>query len=265
MMKPKTFWKLAAVFVALGVGCARADEMREVNIYSFLTPAGAKLIPPTAEHPALCLIVNGGYHEEGATTAGEKPPAPDKVDALVKKALVAAHYLDIEDQKNPKELDYIIVYYCGYMNPEIEEPDDATDNSSLNFNGSMMIALVAGDSMNRMMPGTMPWQEAMQAAEEERYFVFISAYSPAAYFKNNRERKLLWRAQMSLASTGTTIDKSIAVLANSSVAYLGRPTSEPKHVIENMDRPSQVIIGTPETKEYLPGTDSAKPDNTPQK
>jgi hypothetical protein len=109
----------------------------------------------------------------------------------------------------------------------------------------------------------MEWNDTLAAAKESRYFVFIAAYSPAAYI-NKREKKLLWRAQMSLPSNGVTMNQSIDALVYSSVAYLGRPTDLPKHVFENLDRPSQVIVGTPETKEFLPATDSSKP-NDPQK
>ena len=264
-MKIQMFWKLAAISVALGLGWARADHTREVNIYSFLTPAGEKLTPPTAGHPATCLLMNGGYHEEGALVAGEKPVAPGKIEPLVLKALATAHYMSYVPEKFPHdatELDYIIVYSWGYMNPS-EDSDPSSDDSTttVTFNGASMLALVAGDSISRMTPNTMDWEDAMAAAEDSRYFVLIAAYSPAAYI-NKHERKLLWRAQMSLPSNGITLDQSVGALVDSSVGYLGRQTNTPKQVFENMDRPSHVILGTPETKEYLPATGSSKPNAT---
>ena len=40
-------------------------------MHAYLTEAGKKLTPPTADHPATCLLMNGGYREEGALVAGE--------------------------------------------------------------------------------------------------------------------------------------------------------------------------------------------------
>ena len=274
-MNPKFFWKLAAFFVVLGAGWVRADDVRAVNIYSYVTPAGKKLTPPTIDHPANYFLVNGGYHEAGELVAGEKPPAAEKVEAMVQKALSAAHYIDIHLQKNPKELDYLIVYYWGYMNPKTQDTDsddvdsdDGNVSPTVNMNGAAMISLVAGDSINRMTPNTIAWDDVMQAAEDDRYFVFIAAYSPAAYFKNNRERKLLWRAQMSPPSDGVTFEKSIKVMVDSSVNYLGRETDRPQQVTVDMNRSGHVDIGTAEVQEYLPATSGptqAKPGDTPKK
>ncbi|MGA3006543.1 MAG: hypothetical protein ABSE59_01500 [Opitutaceae bacterium] len=249
---------LSVLCVMLGVGCLRADNIRDVNVYSYVTPAGAKLTRPTADRPANYYLINGGLHEEGSVMAGEKPPAPDRVDALVHKALTAAHYIDIHYQQNPKELDYIIVYYWGTMNPKIVDADEGDDNDAdvtptVSFNGASMLALVAGDSLDRMTPNTQTWDETLAAAEQNRYFVFIAAYSPAAYFKDNkRELKLLWRAQMSLPSDGVTFDESIDALVTSSVSYLGRPTDLPQQVFLDLDRNAHVDVGAPVVKEYLP-------------
>jgi hypothetical protein len=269
----KSIGKLIALFVLLGLGSARADRMSDVNVYSFLTPAGQKLAPPTGDQPAICLLVNGGYHENGAIVAGENPPSADKVQMLVQKALAAAHYLAFSPGNLPKsrelKLSYIIVYYWGYMNPTVQEADAGDDNDAdasptVDFNGPSMLSLVAGDSLNNMVPNSQAWNEALAAAEQNRYFVFIAAYSPAAYFKDDkREKKLLWRAQMSLPSDGVTLDQSIAALVASSVNYLGRPTELPKLVNMDLDRSADVIIGTPEVKAYLPPVDAAKPAGPP--
>jgi hypothetical protein len=274
-MESKTFGKLAALFIMLGAGWIRADDVRPVNIYSYVTPAGKKLTAPTIDHPANYLLISGGYHEAGELVGGEKPPAPEKVEALVQKALSAAHYIDIHLQNNPKQLDYLIVYSWGYMNPKVQDTDSADVDSddgnvspTVNMNGAAMMSLVAGDSINRMTPNTIEWEDAMLATEDNRYFVFISAYSPSAYFKDNKKvKKLLWRAQMSLPSDGVTFDKSIKPLVDSSVNYLGRETIRPQQVTVDMDRSGHVEVGTAEVQEYLPATSGpiqTKPGDTPK-
>ena len=95
------------------------------------------------------------------------------------------------------------------------------------------------------------------AAQDDRYLVFISAYSPSAYI-NKKEKKLLWRAQMSLASNGVNLDQSIQALVDSSVNYLGRATDMPRQVTIDMDRAAHVDIGTPTVEEYIPVIDMSK-------
>jgi hypothetical protein len=258
----RTLCKLAVVFVLLGVSCAHADNLRDVNIYSFLTEAGKQLVPPTADHPATYLLISAGYKEEGELVAGEKSPDPKKVATLVRKALSNAHYIGVK--KDSKELDLIVVYYWGYMNPQIDESADDDETPSINFNGASMVALVAGNSMDQMTPNTSTWQDTIAASEESRYFVFIAAYSPAAYV-NKHQKKLLWRAQMSVASNGVNLDQSINALVDSSVNYLGRATETPQQVNMDLDRTAHVDIGTPEVEEYIPTIDMSKPKDAPKK
>ncbi|HTQ31531.1 MAG TPA: hypothetical protein VMI53_10005 [Opitutaceae bacterium] len=272
--------KFAIVLALLGAGAtlARADRTRDVIVYSYVTDAGKKLIPPTPDHPATYLLIPGGYREEGEKIAGEKPPSPDKINQFVRNALAAANYrgvnakalgaLNGEFTKNfpagynpakddSKALDYIIAYHWGYMNPEVVDlGSDLSDESQaanrLVFNQPQMIALVAGASIDRLTPGFSDYNNIIQATEQNRYFVVISAFSPAAYL-NHRVKKLLWRAQMSLDSSGTTQEESMPALVSASVPYLGRATDIPRQINESLDRPSQVIMGAPEVKEYLPG------------
>ncbi|HTQ31530.1 MAG TPA: hypothetical protein VMI53_10000 [Opitutaceae bacterium] len=244
-----TLAKSAAVLLALSMSTAVvcAERSRDVIVYSYVTEAGKKMTPPTPDHPAACLLVAGGYREEGQTVAGEKPPPPEKVDQLVRKALAADNYEGLT--RDSKQIDYIIVYHWGYMNPEIE---DFGGGEKIIFNQAQMLALVAGASFDRMNPGFSDYNDTIQALEENRYFLVISAYSPAAYFKHNRQKKLLWRAQMSLDSIGTDQTESLPALVSASVPYLGRTTDLPQQVNESLERPSQVILGAPEVKEYLP-------------
>ncbi|HTB79910.1 MAG TPA: hypothetical protein VK717_03385 [Opitutaceae bacterium] len=243
----RNLYKFAAVLVLLGTraGLARAERTRDVIVYSYVTPAGKKMLQPTHDHPAIYLLIKGGYREEGEKVAGEKSPPPEKVESMVRNALAAANYQGVT--ADSRELDYIIAYHWGYMNPE--KIDGVT------FNQPMMLALVAGGSLDKMNPGFPPWEDITQAADNDRYFIVISAYSPGAYV-NHHEKKLLWRAQMSLDSDGTTQDESMPALVSASVAYLGHETTLPQEINESLERPSQVIISAPVVKEYLPAIET---------
>lgn len=248
----RTLYKFGTALALLGMftSMTRAERSRDVIVYSLVTDAGKKLAPPTASNPASYLLISGGYREEGEKTVGEKSPPPEKIEQMVRNALTAAHYQEIN--KNSKELNYIIVYHWGYMNPETDDFGDPDNTGNkIVFNEPMMLALVAGASLDKLDPGFSDYTNIMQAAGQNRYFLIISAYSPAAY-KKNREKKLLWRAQMSLDSDGTNQNESMPALVSASVSYLGHETDIPKQIDESLERPSQVIIGTPEVKEFLP-------------
>lgn len=278
-------YKFAMFPVVLGtiVSLARADLTRDVIVYSYVTEAGQKLTPPTPDHPATYLLIPGGYVEEGDKVAGEKTVPWEKIDRYVRNALTAADYRganfkamgvlngEFTDKfpatydpakDDSKNLDYIISYHWGCMNPEVAEPgsDQSDESNALNrivYNQPQMFALVAGASLDKMTPDFPPWNEIVQAADENRYLVVISAYSPAAYL-NHHVKKLLWRAQMSLNSEGTTQAESMPALVSASVPYLGRATNLPQQINEDLSRPSKVIIGEPQVQEYLP--DSRRPD-----
>jgi hypothetical protein len=276
---------LSKFAAALGLLCAsagmaHAERTRDIIVYSLVTEAGKKMTTPTSDHPATCLFIAGGYREEGEQVAGEKSPPPEKIEQMVRNALAAAHYHGANSKawgvfngtpggnfpasydparSDSKTIDYIIVYNWGYMNPEtMDMGDDPADNpadkgNQIVFNKPMMLALVAGASLDKMEPGIPPWDDIAQAADTNRYFIVISAYSPVAYILRH-EKKLLWRAQMSLESSGTSQDESMPALISASVPYLGHETDIPQQINESLDRPSQVIMATPEVKEYLPVT-----------
>ncbi|HTB79911.1 MAG TPA: hypothetical protein VK717_03390 [Opitutaceae bacterium] len=278
----RTLHKFAAALALLGAsaGLAHAERTRDVIVYSMVTEAGKAMTPPTADHPATCLLIAGGYHEEGDKAAGEKSPPPEKIEQMVRNALAAAHYHGANSKalgvfngtpggnfpanydpakSDSQTIDYIIAYNWGYMNPEtMDMGDDPTDKSNqIVFNKPMMLVLVAGASLDKMEPGVPPWDDIAQAADTDRYFIVISAYSPAAFIKRH-EKKLLWRAQMSLDSDGTSQVESMPALVSASVPYLGRETDIPQQINESLDRPSQVIIAAPKVKEYLPAVPAQK-------
>jgi hypothetical protein len=265
-------YKLGFALALLGTsaGLARAERTRDVIVSSLVTEAGKKMIPPTSDHPATCLFIAGGYREDGDKAAGEKSPAPEKIEQMVRNALAAAHYYGANSKalglfngtpggtfpanydpakSDSKTVDYLIVYHWGYMNPEtMDMGDDPTDKTNqIVFNKPMMLALVAGASLEKMEPGVPPWDDIAQAADTDRYFVIISAYSPAAFLKRH-EKKLLWRAQMSLDSDGTNQGESMPALVSASVPYLGHETDVPQEINESLDRPSHVIMAAPEVK-----------------
>src|SRR5581483_6651649 len=122
-------------------GIVRAEPTRAIITYSYVTDAGKKISRPTPEHPATYVLVSGGYRQEGEKVENEKTIPPEKVEQMVRSALAADNYYgatskalgvfngtpthsfpaNYDPTNDSKELDCILVYYWGYMNPEVAD------------------------------------------------------------------------------------------------------------------------------------------------
>lgn len=230
-----------------------AAASRDVIVYADRTPDGKNVAPPTAEHPTYYYLLSGGYRQEGETVAGESSPPALAVAQLVAKALADRHYLLI-GKTSPKP-DLLIVFHWGYMNPEKEDFGDVDNPQQVFFNEKEMLALVAGDSLGTIMPDTMEREDLMQAAGDDRYFVVISAFDFAAATRH--QKKLLWRARMSIPSNGTMLAEVLPALVSSGAPFFGGDSGVPKHVWVNPQLPGgRVEAGAP-TVVGWPGSASA--------
>lgn len=244
----------------LATGVARAGAAAgegEVIVYTNLTEEGKKLTPPTREHPSYYVLIPGGYRQEGATVAGEKPPPPNAVAKLVHAALVKQNYRPAM-QKGPPPDQYIVVHW-GYINPDTLEAGDPENPRNVTLNQREMVALVAGNSISKMDPFFMEFRDVMDAASEDRYFVVVSSFDFAAASATPRKKVLLWRARMSVPSAGFTLDEVLGALVASGGPLFGRQTEFAKHVWTRLVPEGHVRVGTPtEVKDTKPTPGPAK-------
>jgi hypothetical protein len=230
----------------------------EVNVNVDLTPAGRKLTLPTREHPAYYFPVVGGYREEGAVTAGDKAPPRRMVVRQLAKTLAEHGYL-VAGAKTPAPT-VLLVFHWGCMNPEIEEFGDVSgdpeESRKLFLNQKKMLALVAGQSLANL-DLDFEREAVMQGAEEDRYFVVISAFDFAA--AQQRKKVLLWRTKMSTTADTGDIGDVLATLIKSGGPWLGRETVRPVWTKQPFEPRGTVKLGDLKVQEYL------EPGRTPDK
>jgi hypothetical protein len=233
-----------------------ADPRCEVNVNVSLTGAGRKLPPPTKEKPAFYFPLLAGYREEGSLVAGEKKPPPVLVAHVLAKALAAQGYLVVAKDTPPPSL--LLVVFWGYMNPQIDEFGDAENPQTVFFNQKEMLALVGGQTLGNL-DLSFEREAVMQGAEDDRYFVIVSAYD----FADARKKKktLLWTARMSTPSAGMTLAEVLPALINSGGPLFGRETTVPKWVSAPLAPEGKVEIGTPTVVPEKPAAPS--PAGTP--
>ena len=204
-----------------------AERTCEVNVNVSLTPAGRKIVPPTKEHPVYYFPFVAGWREEGAVMAGEKAPARVLFTQPLARALAGQGYLVMGAETPPPTL--LLVFHWGALNPEIDEVGGADPDQpqTMFFNRREMLALVGGQKLDAL--GLNFEREAvMQAAEDDRYFVIVSAYDYADAVK--KKKTLLWQARMSTPSNGVTMPDVVAALVESGAPYFGRETARPEWV-----------------------------------
>jgi hypothetical protein len=233
--------RFALAWFTLGVIAVRAATPKiEVNVVVDMTEAGRKTVPPSKDKPVYYFPVVAGYREEGAIVAGEKAPPKLPVIHELARALAVQGYVVVGPNTPPPSL--LIVLHWGYMNPQIDELGDSANPQKIFFNQKEMLALVGGNTLPNLEL-SFEREDVMQGAEEDRYFIIVSAYDWSAALQ--KKKVPLWSAKMSVPSHGVTLDEVIPALAKAGGPQFGRETIRPKQVVEPFGREGKVEVGTP--------------------
>ncbi|MDB6115660.1 MAG: hypothetical protein JWQ62_2605 [Lacunisphaera sp.] len=236
-----------------------AQKSCEVAVNVEVTAAGKKILPPSPAHPAYYFPVVGGFREEGAVKSGEKAPERPMVLHRLATTLAAQGYLVVGPQTPPPSV--LLAFHWGSMNPQIDEFGDLEDPQKLFYNQREMVSLVGGHTLGNLDL----WSEreaVMQGAEEDRYFVVVSAFDFDAAQK--KQKVLLWRAKMSTGSAGGSMEDVVAALITAGGPHFGRETLRPAWETTPLENRGQVNLGELQVKEYMePAKAPAPPPKKP--
>jgi hypothetical protein len=249
-----------ALVLALSARGLAADPQLEVNVNVAMTDEGRKISPPTKAKPAYYFPLVMGYREEGEKVAGETKPATKPIVHLLAKALAEQNYLVLTAEHPQPSL--LLVFHWGYMNPEIAEFGVGEDSNKVFFNQREMVALLGGQTLGNL-DLDFEREAVMQGAEDDRYFVTVSAYDFAA--ARQHKKLLLWQARMSTPSAGFTMAQVIPTLITSGGPQFGRESIRPTWVTAPAARQGKVEVGTPTVKEYLEPPPLPAPAEKPAK
>lgn len=235
---------LAAVAVS---SLPAAPKETEVNVNVILTEAGRNFASPAPGAPVYYYPLVGGFREEGAIMAGDKPPARNAVLRQLAKTLAEQGYLVMN--KNSPSPTVALVFHWGSMNPEIFNAFEGDDENAFELfsNQSQMLALVGAQMSSPFVRG-MEREAILEAAREDRYFVVVSAYDIKAALQ--KRKVLLWRARMSTPSLGVTADQVMGALIKSGGPHFGKETRRPALITAPLEQRERVDLGEMEVKEY---------------
>jgi hypothetical protein len=235
--------RLTCLLAALPCGLLpAADPQLSINVNASRTDAGKKAATPTPASPVFYFPVVGGYQERGLLAAGEtKPPAKDVVHLLA-KALAGQGYLVYSPGKTPPPA-VLLVFFWGYINPQIDNAGvDPSLAQRFFFNQPEMLALVGGDTLDHL-DLDFEREEVMQAAEQDRYFVMVSAFDFPAALKHKKVK--LWSARMSVPSAGISIMDALPALISQGAPLFGRETVRPVWITVPAAPEGRVEVGQP--------------------
>jgi hypothetical protein len=264
--------KLLVVFLVTGLSAFASVRQIEVNVVVDMTPEGRKREPPSPDHPTYYLPIVGGYRQEGTSFAGEKRPTQNALLHLAAVELANQSYFVCQPTKaHPPDI--ILVFNWGYMNPEratlpapvlshTEKDPGAngdSDDISVQFNDRQMLDLVGGAAIGNVKNDSDREQVAVRA-EENRYFIAITAYDYAASI-HSQKKVPLWQEKVSVPSQGVGYDDVAGALVAAAGPFFGRETVTPKQFSVPAVPEGRVLLGTPritDDKDATPAPTGAK-------
>ena len=224
------------------------------------TADGAKVTRPTPQQPAYYVALDEGYREAGDPIANEKPPTAAEVARALRQALAAGGYQPATAQTPPTLL---LVYHWGSLNRDSLAIRRGMD---LDPNLKARVALVAGRRYEREIDDeiiqhqlaremrtsfpaarflTIQAQQLRELAQDNRYFVIVSAYDYAALGRH--EARLLWRTKMSASNAGVAMYAALPALLQGGGPYFGRDADEPQFVRVPLGPEGKVETGAPDS------------------
>ena len=219
----KTLLTLGLALLALQSVCPGRSSI-DVLVVAEQTVPGARLAPPTLEHPAYYVAYDAGYIEAGAPIAGLTPPAAIAINRALRTALRSADYEAAPVQMVPS---LVLIYHWGSIRREF-------------LNG-----LFNGGNLEARLSLVAPWKMVLRAEEfladrreadggyvasdlrstlelaaGAHYFVIVSAYDFADLTRHTTT--LLWRVRLSAQENSGSMEEVLPALIGICGPYLGR-------------------------------------------
>jgi hypothetical protein len=235
---------LAALFA---LSCASAPLQArdtEVVVVADRTAEGKDFQPPTPENPVFYILASAGAKELGTLFANEKIPPASEVEPAVRAALTKQGYQPAT--KRHPDASLLIVYSWGSINPtEYGMSDEGLP--ALNTMRGQLLGLLGGEKVD-LSPRSPERAYFFTEAEAGRYFLLVGAYDYAAFQKG--EKKMLWRARVSMPTRGTNLPAALPVLLAAGSPFFGQDEPKPLAVPTNL-RGTDIQIGQPVVKEFI--------------
>lgn len=218
----------------------QSNPQLEMTYVGELTDFGRTLTPPTPEHPVYYVTYNTGYRMFG-DTMGDNPPKSEYLDKILRHSLSKNSYLPAT-RKHPPQL--ALIFHWGAHNAMDFEMRSLFPHLSQRHILERSY-LVGGHKFrksiaDRLAYGDFPTYHTTKnefltyQASLGLYFAVVSAYDMAAFQEGTR--RLVWRASMTVNTTGVSMVDSLPALILSAAPAFGRDMTEPDIVLRRVRR-----------------------------
>lgn len=212
----------------------------EMTVVSHVTEHGRSLPQPDTERPAYYVAHNSGYTTRGEFM-GDHPPEADYLSGVLQRALEQNGYRPATAEHPPT---LALIFHWGshnQMDPEMRRifPELARrhvrERSLLvggrAFETSIARRMAYGDFLT---DHTAKNDFLTDQASMGLYFAVVSAYDLAAL--RAKQRRLVWRASLTVNSNGVSMVDSLPALILSAAPVFGREMKSPEIVLRRVRR-----------------------------
>ena len=225
------------------------------------TPAGALRRPATPSAPVYYMALNAGYHDFGATTAGDKLPMPQAMIRTIVKILAKDGYLPADANHPPTQ---VLIFTWGTLCPNMIPDPDNPGMPDIQLNRTQMIRFLGGDKLglvseypsefgDTLYPGlTLFDPDARAIAEVARESLYVVALAGYEFpMKEPKHPKQLWQTRICCPAAGLVMEDTLPTMLAIATPYIGNATSHPVWVNASDRYKPDVRIGNLKFEEYL--------------
>jgi hypothetical protein len=206
-----------------------------MTLFCQLSPYGKTLPEVTAEHPAYYVIHLGGLKEFGEVYAGQVSPSNEYMERMLTRALTVNGFLPAEADQHPPTL-VLITHWGAHQSMDFEtrqlfpEQERRQRLERARLVGGNPFLEKTNEAMEFGGPLVRDQRREFfdYQAAHDLYFAIVTAYDYAALSRG--ERKLVWRANLTVNGEGVNLAESLPPLVLSAGPVLGRDTTEPQIV-----------------------------------
>jgi hypothetical protein len=134
-----------------------------------------------------------------------------------------------------------IACYVGMAN---RSPLAVSIGPPVDYESRDMRALVGGETLVDMNRFDWRVNEILAEANTDRFYLVLQASDGGDVQRGVDKPRLLWNAQMSVRSAGTSMVDALPTMATAGFAYFGRETKFPEQVIKPLGN-TEVLFGDP--------------------
>jgi hypothetical protein len=213
----------------------------EMTVVSELTPYGRTLPPASPARPVYYLGVNSGLLERGDGVAGDHPPDANYLGRLLATALRTNGFLPATNLHHATQVLFFHwgTHYAMDFDMRALFPEKAyrelLERAGLVGGTSFKQSLVRQISYGETIVDPSAKRDFLASqASSNLYFIIVSAYDYAALA--HKDRRLIWRANLTVAAAGVSMTDSLPALVLTGGPYFGRDLPESEILFRRVQR-----------------------------